>query len=309
MTGDTARGPAAAVRTVLGDVPPGSLGVCDSHDHLFLTTPALPGQELDDPRAARAELAAFAAHGGRAVVQWTPWGMGRRLGDLPALSRDCGVHIVAATGLHQARHYRHVPDGLAELFVAELTAGAGLIKVAGAFHHLDDHARHVMTAAARAHHATGAPIGVHLEGGTAALETLDHLCGAHGVAPERVVLGHLHRFPDTRLHLQAAQAGAYLAFDGPSRAHHAADAHLIDCLAALAGAGHTDQILLGGDTVTAAARSTADGPGMPYLLTTLRPRVAYELGDDTAEAIFVRNPARAFAAPWPRPRPTASDAV
>ncbi|MEU0456924.1 phosphotriesterase, partial [Streptomyces sp. NPDC006129] len=48
----------SAVRTVLGDVPPGDLGVCDAHDHLFFGSPRLPGQELSSVAAARAELAA-----------------------------------------------------------------------------------------------------------------------------------------------------------------------------------------------------------------------------------------------------------
>ncbi|MDQ0746508.1 putative metal-dependent phosphotriesterase family hydrolase [Streptomyces africanus] len=64
----------SAVRTVLGDVPPAELGVCDAHDQ----------------------------QGGGAVVQWTPYGLGRRAADLPPLSRETGVHVVAATGLHQA---------------------------------------------------------------------------------------------------------------------------------------------------------------------------------------------------------------
>ncbi|MEU7695347.1 hypothetical protein OHB01_36730 [Microbispora hainanensis] len=299
----------AAVRTVLGDIPPGELGVCDAHDHLFLASPALPGQELDDAEAALAELDTFAALGGRAVVQWTPWGLGRRAEELPGLSRRSGVHLVSATGLHQARHYdpeelRRVRSGLAGLFVRELTAGpvkAGLIKVAGAYHRLDDHARHVMAAAAEAHHATGAPIGVHLEAGTAAMDVLDLLCRTHEVPAHHVILGHLHRFPDPRVHREAAEAGAYLAFDGPSRAHHAADWRLLDCLEALAAAGHSRRILLGGDTVTAAARSGADGPGMPFLLGGLRPRIERELGPEVAAAIFVENPARAFAVHWRRP--------
>ena len=288
------------IRTVLGDIAPEELGVCDAHDHLFLASPALPGQALDDADAALGELNAFAALGGGAVVQWTPWGMGPRTADLPGLSRRSGVHIVAATGLHQARHYdpgrlRSVRDRLAELFVEEL-ATAGMIKVAGSYHGLDDHARHVLAAAAEAHHATGAPIGVHLEAGTAALEVLDLLCGRHGVAPARVILGHLHRFPDARLHRQAAGAGAFLAFDGPSRQHHATDWRLLDALAALADAGYADRLLLGGDTVVASARSNSDGPGMPFLLRTLRPRIEQELGAHVAAAIFLGNPARAFAA-------------
>jgi phosphotriesterase-related protein len=267
----------------------------------------LPGQELDDADAAFTEIAAFAALGGQAVVHWTPWGMGRRADALADLSRRSGVHVVSATGLHQTRHYepavlKAVLGRLAELFVRELTEGApraGLIKVAGAFHHLDEHARHVIAAAAQAHHATDAPIGVHLEGGTSALDALHLLCDVHGVPPDRVLLGHMHRFPDPEIHRQVAAAGAVVVLDGPSRAHHATDWRLLGAIAALVEAGYAEQVLLGGDTVTAAARSTADGPGMPFLLSGLRPRIERELGPEAADAIFVRNPARAFAANWP----------
>ncbi|MGW0856617.1 phosphotriesterase family protein [Streptomyces sp. NPDC002690] len=303
------------MRTVLGDIPPGDLGVCDAHDHLFLRSPRLPGEELDDVDAARAELGSFARGGGRAVAQWTPWGLGRRMSALPALSRATGVHLIAATGLHQAKHYRdarfpHGVEELTDLFVRELTRGpvrAGLIKVAGSFHRLDAHARRTMAAAAGAHHATGAPVGVHLEGGTAALDTLDFLCAVHGVPAHRVILGHLLRYPDPAVHLRAAEAGAFLAFDGPSRAHHAGDWRLYECVTTLVGAGYTDRVLLGGDTVTASARATADGPGMRHLLDGIRGRIAREAGADVAHAMFVSNPARAFAAHWRAPTAGAPD--
>jgi phosphotriesterase-related protein len=220
------------------------------------------------------------------------------------------VTIVAATGLHQAVHYgpdllNRVHDDLAELFVHELTTGwpgggrAGMIKVAGGFHGLDAHARHVMTAAAEAQHATGAPIGVHLEHGTAALDVLDLLCDTLGVPPDRVILGHLNRSPDPWVHRKAAEAGAFLAFDGPSRAHHATDWRLLDALTALADAGFAGRLLLGGDTTTASMRAaTGGGPGVPFLLRVLRPRMEQQLGAETTTAIFTANPARAFSAPW-----------
>ncbi|MDX3228176.1 phosphotriesterase [Streptomyces sp. ME19-01-6] len=299
-----------AVRTVLGDVPGDALGVCDAHDHLFFRSALLPGQELADVAAAGAELRAFHGLGGGAVVQWTPYGLGRAAGELAGLSRASGVHLVAATGLHQAHHYppgtvEEVLDGLAELFVDELTRGiggtgprAGLIKVAGGFHGLGAHARRTMAAAAHAHHRTGAPIAVHLELGTAALDVLDLLCGEHRVAPERVILGHLNRSPDSVVHQQAAQAGAFLAFDGPSRANHATDWRLPDALAALVDAGHAGQLLLGGDTTTAAARSVNGGPGMPHLLRRLRPRLELALGADVVRQMLTANPARALATAW-----------
>jgi predicted metal-dependent phosphotriesterase family hydrolase len=298
------------VRTVLGDIRPEELGVCDAHDHLFFGSAQLPGQELRDRSAARAELAAFRAQGGTSVVQWTPYGLGRRAADLPLLARETGVHVVAATGLHQAAHYTgellaEVRGKLAEVFVRELTSGigtsgvrAGLIKVAGGFHALDAHARWTMTAAAEAHHATGAPIAVHLELGTAALDVLDLLCGELGVPAHRLILGHLNRSPDFVVQREAAEAGAYLAFDGPSRAHHATDWRMPDAVRALADAGFGHRLLLGGDTTTAAARSVNGGPGMPYLLRRVRPRLELALGKDLVDRVLTDNPGRAFAAAW-----------
>ncbi|MGW0812893.1 phosphotriesterase family protein [Streptomyces viridiviolaceus] len=300
----------SAVRTVLGDVPPGRLGVCDAHDHLFFGSPRLPGQELVSVPAARAELTAFREQGGGAVVQWTPYGLGRHAADLPPLSRETGVHVVAATGLHQDVHYTEgalaaLRGRLADVFVAELTDGigasgvrAGLVKVAGGFHALDPHARWTMAAAAEAHQATGAPVAVHLELGTGALDVLDVLCGELGVPPHRVILGHLNRSPDLVVHRQAAASGCYLAFDGPSRANHATDWRMPDAVRALAEAGHGDRILLGGDTTTAAARSVGSGPGMPYLLRRVGPRLALAVGDDLVRRILTVNPARAFAVDW-----------
>ena len=326
------------IRTVLGDIAPAALGVTDAHDHLFFASAKLPGQELDDPAAADAELRAFAAAGGQALAQWTPMGLGRRAEHLAALSEAAGVHLIAATGLHQAGHYppealTPLLNGLAERFIAELTEGlrrdgdpdgppveaaaagsgdrdrdgeraaveirsprAGLVKVAGDFHQVDRHASMTFEAAAAAHQATGATIAVHLEGGTHPLGVLKALAG---VPASSVILGHLNRFPDLGPHREAAEAGAFLGFDGPSRANHATDWRLFDCLAALIDAGHTDQILLGGDTTSAAARAASGGgPGVPYLLTDIRARVLRDFGPEVADAFFLHNPARAFDADW-----------
>ncbi|TDD55041.1 phosphotriesterase [Kribbella antibiotica] len=296
------------IRTVLGELSPAALGICDSHDHLFFRSALLAGQELDDAAAALAEVEEFAAAGGQAIVQWTPHGLGRRVEELPGISTQTGVSLIAATGLHRAEHY---PEGfvakvrprLAEIFRDELIVGignssvrAGLIKVAGGFHRLDEHARYVLEAAAEAHRGTGAPIAIHHELGSAADAVLDLLVDRLAVPASSVVLGHLNRFPDSRAHLDLARRGAWLAFDGPSRANNATDPHLLSCLAALIDAGYGDRLLLGGDTTTAKARgATGEGPGMSFLLTTLRPRITKEFGADMADAIFRRNPARAFA--------------
>jgi predicted metal-dependent phosphotriesterase family hydrolase len=281
------------IRTVLGDIPPSELGVTDAHDHLFFVSAALPGQELDDPDAALRELRTFADAGGQALVHWTPRGLGHD--GLAEISRAAGVHIVAATGLHQPIHYASPPalDGLEEAFIADITDGrAGIVKVAGQYHSLGVHEERTFAAAAMAARETGIPVCVHTELGTHADVILERL----GLEPGRVVLGHLNRNPDAGLHVELARAGAFLAYDGPSRANHVTDWRLFDLLHRMAEENLLDQILLGADTTTRAATVTAGGgPGMRGLLTQTRARVVRELGSAAADTIFVRNPAKAFA--------------
>ena len=84
--------------------------------------------------------------------------------------------------------------------------------------------------------ATGVHI-VHPELGTGALDVLDLLCGELAVPPCRVPLGPFNRSSGPVVHLQAAEASAHLAFDGPSRANHATDRRMPDAVRALADAG------------------------------------------------------------------------
>ncbi|GAA2820308.1 phosphotriesterase [Kitasatospora sp. CM 4170] len=299
----------AAVRTVLGDLDPAELGRCDAHDHLFLRSPRLPGEELDDPAAAEEVLHSFAAAGGRSFVQWSPYGTGRGNDVLAGLSRATGVHVVAATGLHQSVHYDRalldgLYEGLAELFTAELTTGlrgapdgtrAGLIKVAGDNGPMTGHTRRVLRAAAEAHHATGAPIAVHHDAGTDPVAVLFQLGSRFHVPPERLILGHLNRLPALEPIREFADLGVFVALDAPPPGDPAAERHLFDILATLLDAGHADRILLGADTTT---RSARHAPGPAHLLTALAPRLAEEFGPELPALAFTANPARALAADW-----------
>lgn len=194
------------VRTVLGDVTPDTLGVTSAHDHLFFGSPTLPGQELDDVRLAHAEAEAFMAAGGQAIVQWTPRGLGRRRADLATLASATGLAIVSATGRHRAARYGESestcsPDTLAQRFIEDVdasTSPCGLIKIATGFHHLDTFERTSLEAAAIAHAATGAPIAIHLELGTAGELVVSGLTRL-GVPETSIVLGHLGRNPRRRV--------------------------------------------------------------------------------------------------------------
>jgi len=291
-----------AIRTVLGDIEPALLGPCDAHEHLFLATPAQPGEEFLDPKKAVEEATSLRAAGAVSVVDWTPIGLGRDLDGLAHVAREAGLHVVAATGLHRDAHY--TPDdplrsaGVDELagrFVAELRDRCGIVKAGASYHHLTPFEEKAFAAAAAAHGETGAPVCVHTQHGTmglALVERLEHF----GVPPSSVVLAHVDRNPDAGEHAETAATGATLQLDGPGRAKYWPDSAILRLIADLADAGHADRLLLGGDTGRRGMlRAYGGGPGMDYVFARFKPRLERELGTELSERIFVANPARAFA--------------
>jgi predicted metal-dependent phosphotriesterase family hydrolase len=289
------------IRTVLGDIAPEALGPTDAHEHLFLVTPAQPGDEFADVDRSLEEARTLVAAGGRALVDWTPIGLGRNFDGLERIARATGLHIVAATGLHRDPHYakddplREASENeLADRFAAELRR-CGIVKVGAGYHALASFEAKALAAAAQAHVRVGAPVCVHTEHGTMGLHLVERLRQT-GVPPESVVLAHLDRNPDAGEHAETAAAGAWLQFDGPGRTKYWPDSTIIQLVADLAERGHAGRILLGGDTGRASMmRAYGGGPGLDYLFARFKPRLERELGLELAEQLFVHNPARAFA--------------
>ena len=290
------------VRTVLGDIDPAELGPCDAHEHLFLDTPAQPGEEFLDVGKAIEETQTLADAGARSVVDWTPLGLGRDLDGLERVSRATGLHVVAATGLHRDAHYtaddpfREEPvDRLADRFVEELRDRCGIVKVGASYHHLTPFEAKAFEAASAAHAGTGAPVCVHTHHGTMGLRIVEQLA-AFGVPSTAVILAHVDRNPDAEEHAETAETGASLQLDGPGRTKYWPDSTILRLIADLAEAGHGDRLLLGGDTGRRnMLRAYGGGPGLDYVFARFKPRLERELGAELAERIFVANPARAFA--------------
>jgi 5-phospho-D-xylono-1,4-lactonase len=290
------------VRTVLGDIEPEALGPCDAHEHLFLDTPAQPGEEFLDVDKAIEEASTLVEAGARSLVDWTPIGLGRDLDGLAAVARATGLHVVGATGLHRDAHYtaddplRSVAsDALADRFVAELGERCGIVKVGASYHHLTPFELTAFEAAAAAHATTGAPVCVHTQHGTMGLGIVERLA-ALGVPPASVVLAHVDRNPDAAEHAETAGTGATLQLDGPGRTKYWPDSTILRLIADLADAGHADRLLLGGDTGRRnMLRAYGGGPGLDHVFARFKPRLERELGSELAERIFVANPARVFA--------------
>lgn len=309
------------VRTTAGDVDPSALGRVDYHEHLFQVSPLLPGDELTDEPASTAEAVLLRRSGFESMVDATPTGLGRRPAALARAAAAAELRVVAATGAHREEHYgasHWLLDlgvgALADRFLADLVEGladddamvvpsrvascAGVLKAGIGYWRISHFERRVAEAVAQAHRATGAPVMVHLEHATAAHEVLDLLDGL-GVSPRRVALAHVDRNPDPGLHVELADRGAFLGYDGPARARSAPDSVVLGCLEQVASAGSAHAVLLGGDVARAGRYASYGGmPGLAYLGDRFVPRLRRLLGDQVSDQVLVANPASWL--PWTR---------
>jgi 5-phospho-D-xylono-1,4-lactonase len=311
--------PDAEVMTVTGPMPASALGVVDAHEHIFLSSAALAGDEFEDLDRSTAEVREGAASGIGAIVDMTPIGLGRRPAMLRAVSQATDVPIIAATGFHRDAHYpagHWVHDAsvetLAERILRDLETGmdpddwtdpseapdparAGAIKAGASYHHASDAERRRLEAAAIGSRRTGVPILVHAEIGTFGHEIID-LLASHGVSPHRIILAHLDRNPDAELHAEIAARGVRLEYDTMGRTKYRPDSELLDLIERVVDAGHLDRLLLGQDLGRRSSlRAYGGGPGMRYLMKTFVPRLRRRIGDEAVDAILVANPSRAFA--------------
>ncbi len=309
------------VETTLGAVPVDELGRINAHDHVIveggLTVIKEPDFRLDSVEKSVQEIRLWKAAGGGAIVDAMPPGAGRNVDKLIAVSEATGVPIVVPTGFHKdyyylPDHWRHRYDEgtIADLLVAECVEGAdcnnydgpvvkrskikaGMIKVAGDYHFISATMQKLIRAVGRAHQATGVPVLVHSEMGTAAEEALG-LLEAAGVPPRRVVLSHLDRNPDFHLHCRMAQRGAFLQYDTPGRVKYQPENVVIELMRRMFDAGYGGHILLGGDMARRSYwKAYGGGPGFDYLLTVFTERLRHEgFADDEVGAIWCKNPAR-----------------
>lgn len=299
------------------------LGRTNYHEHLFQVSPLLPGDELDDEEHSGDEAALLRDSGFDAMIDATPYGLGRRPEALARISGRTGLTIVAATGAHREQHYEsdnwlRQTDAAerARLFVADINDGlpadetsfaaatgaralsqtgdalrAGLIKTGIGYWSISSFERVTLEAAAAAHGETGVPIMVHLEFCTAAHEVLD-LLRSGGVSPERVVLAHADRDPNPTLHIELAERGVYVGYDGMARPRTRSDSELLQLTERVVEAGFANRILLGGDVARRTRYLSYGGmPGLAYLGTRYLPLLRHRIGDPAVNRMLVDNAA------------------
>ena len=310
-----------SVATTLGPLPADSLGRINAHEHIIidggLTVVTTPDFRLDNVEKAIEEVGYWRQAGGGAIVDTMPFGCGRNVDKLAAVSQATGVPIIIPTGFQKSSfylpdHWQHKYDeeSITQLLIAEIAVGAdrngyegplvdrseikaGFVKVAGDYQVVKPTTRKLIRAAGQTHQATGAPVLVHTEMGTAADQLLD-LLEAAGVPPNRVMLSHIDRNPDFYLHQKLAERGAFLQYDTPGRIKYQPETAVISLMRQLFEAGLGSQLLLGGDTARRSYwKAYGGGPGLDYLLAKFTPRLLQAgFTEDDLRLIWEDNPVR-----------------
>ena len=217
------------VNTVLGPVDASKLGVTLSHEHIatgsagmHITYPQFFDRETV-VRDAVSALKEAHAEGVRSYIEPTTFDLGRDIELMQEVSRLSGVHIVAATGSHQAipRIFRTVSaDAIAPLFIKEVEEGiegtgvkAGIIKSASDRGGITELEETVLRAVAMASKHTGAPVYTHTWSPDRVGEQQVRILQEEGVDMNRVYIGHSNDTRDVDYIIGLLKSGVWVGLD------------------------------------------------------------------------------------------------
>jgi len=296
--------------TVLGAVEPERLGRTLIHEHIlvdFIGADATRPGRYDPEEVflkALSYLRPVKCAGCDTLVDCTPAYIGRDAELLRRLSQASGLQMITNTGLYGAAQNKYVPkfayaetaEQLAARWVKEFEDGIppsgvrpGIIKIGVNSGPLSEIDAKLVRAAAITRQQTGLTIASHTGDGVAAMAQIATL-KSHGVAPAGFIWVHAQNEANTRLHLQAAEVGAWVEFDGVSSA--AAQKH-VELVLGMKKAGYLSRVLLSQDSGWYHVGEPGGGNFRPYdfLFTEFLPLLT-RAGVSTMEieTLMVRNP-------------------
>ena len=251
------------------------------------------------------------AAGGGTLVDATARDWGRDARALLQVARRVAVHVVAVTGWNRGDYGEEAlaasEDELVAIMLGDLREGmdgtearAGIAKLGTSDGVVLPVEERIARAVGRVQAETGCPVLTHTTRGTMALEQLD-LLDAAGADPGKVALSHMDQNLDFGLLEELCSRGAYVCFDGVSKAKYAPDEARIDMLRRLVESGHAGRLLISGDMGRRSYLVAYSGsPGFGHILGEFVPRLRrVGFSDELVRTIFVENPARWLDRPSP----------
>jgi phosphotriesterase-related protein len=221
------------VITVDGGIPVGAMGKTLSHEHLlvdFIGADSTGYHRWNRDSVVKKVLPYLLEIknlGYKTLVECTPAYLGRDPELLKILSEKSGIQLITNTGYYSAVDAKFLPEHaftetasqLAERWIDEARNGIegtgvypGFIKIAVEGKPLEEINRKVVEAAAITHKVTGLTVMSHTGPALPAFQQIDILKKA-GVHPSAFIWTHAQNEPDFNKHFEAAQMGAWVAFD------------------------------------------------------------------------------------------------
>jgi phosphotriesterase-related protein len=277
----------------------------------------LDNLSLDDERLAAAELALAADEGCRTVVDPTCRGIGRNPEALVRIARATGLNIIMGGGYYlEASH----PPALAAMseddIAAEITRDAtegvngtgvriGLIGEIGVSADFTPAERKSLRGAARAAHATGLPLMVHLPGWVRHGGRVLDIVEEEGADPRRTVLCHMNPSHDDPAYQEALAArGAFIEYDmigmdfwyADQGAQCPSEEENARAIARLVARGFASHLLLSQDVFLKMMLTRHGGFGYAYLQRHFLPRLLrHGVPPSAIQTMMIANPCRLFA--------------
>ena len=249
--------------TVTGNAQ-GGLGVTLPHEHVLVDFigAAQVSPDRYNPDEAFVKVLPFLQklrqQGCQTLVECTPAYLGRDPVLLQRLSQASGLSILTNTGYYGAVQGKYLPphaytetaEQLAARWIQEWEQGIegtsirpGFIKISVDAGPLSSINQKLVKAAALTHLKTGLTIASHTGNGEAALAQLK-LLKENGVAGNAFIWVHAQNEKKPEVHLQAAQLGAWVEFDGIGPDNIA---DYVAYLQAMKAAGFLKQVLISQD--------------------------------------------------------------
>jgi phosphotriesterase-related protein len=305
----------SSVMTVRGPLPAHELGFTQPHEHLLLNVEWIENRFsldgiLDDEALAIEELRAYAAAGGKSIVDLTNIGLRRDPAGVQRISEATGVNVVLGCGWYRQPYYpaealidRTSTDALAEHLLDEIEHGLdgtgirpGIIGEIGSHKdYVSAQEERVFRAAGRAAAKSGLAVSTHSVASPVGLEHLRVLC-EEGADPARIAIGHSDSFLFIEYHEALLRSGAYVQFDNigyrlPVVA--SLESRLIPLIAELIRRGWAERLLLSQDVCHRSHLKAYDGNGYDYILVCFLARLrAAGIDDEAIALITVDNPRR-----------------
>jgi predicted metal-dependent phosphotriesterase family hydrolase len=311
------------VQTVTGAIDPDDLAFVLPHEHIGLDSSGHEPEHsphdhpwewwdvFNDEEILASELDAFVRLGGSSVVDLTSLGLGRDPARLTRIAERTGLHIIMGCGWYRGSINtpesfldRRTVGSLVEQLVTEIQRGVddtgvkpgiiGEIGTDGGW--LSAEEERVFRAVARTANTTGLAISTHAAQSRVGLDQVAILL-EEGVAPSRIVIGHVDSCPYLDYHLALLDQGVSIEYDQLGLRFGAVDEaiepRIIDLLVDLIERGYEQQILLSQAVAMAMQLTAFGGNGYTYLQETFIPRLRERgVGADAIEQITMRNPRR-----------------